>query len=121
MITLTWKQFITAVAATPGTTAPIARFFAIPKTIQAGSANRKLSAAISDEWENYSRLVEDLREKHNKTWSHSPRSVVEFEKDYSVLLAQSIELPGVQVRYSDLLAGGLIESDYDALEPFLSE
>jgi hypothetical protein len=121
MITLTWKQFIAAVTSPPGTMSPIARFFTIPKSISAGSANRKLNSAVLEEWKNYSRLLEEMKKKHTGAEGAYLGGVLEFEKDYSVLLAQSIELPGVQVRYSDLLAGGLIESDYDALEPFLSE
>jgi len=106
----------------------LARFLAIPKTIAAGHKNRKMPAAIREEMKLYAERIMALITKHGGVQTAQgastytfPAGIEPFQADENELKAQEIELPGEPMKLDDLLAGGLLEDDYDALGPFLAE
>jgi len=123
-ITTTYEKLV--LAATSGA---LARFHGIRKTITAGHKNRKMPAAIREELAHYDEARKALVEKHGgflatpdaKTYTFPEGQAEGFADDLKVLLAQEVDLPGEAVKLADLLDGGLLETDYSALEPFLTE
>jgi hypothetical protein len=120
---ITVKQLVQAV-----TSGALSRLLAIPKTIAAGYKNRKLPSACEEEIRLYEKARAGLVEKHGGTVPH-PGALEyafhdggreAFERDMVELLSQPINLPGEPIKLTDLLSGGLVESDYAVLEPFLT-
>jgi len=107
----------------------LARLLSIPKSIGAGYKNRKLPAACEEEVRLYEKARVDLIKKHGgeipypgaESYAFPGGGQEAFERDIVELLDQTVELPGEPLKLSDLLAGGLLESDYGALGPFLIE
>ena len=126
-ITIKIKQLLDASRSSLDGKSSLQRLFSIPKTISAGHANRKLPAAIQEELKHFEEARIALAERHGGTRPNPsvPNYVVpeerrpEFDRDFALLLEQQLDLPGVPLQLQDLLAGGLLEEDYELLGPFL--
>jgi hypothetical protein len=130
MIKLTYAQLTAAVSSGQDAQGrgAYARFAGIRKTITAGHKNRKMPAAVQEELNHFVKQRDDLvarfggalnESKTNYVWPDDKQA--DAEKALAELMAQTVELPGDVMKLADLLDGGLLEADYDALEPFLTE
>ena len=122
MIKVTLKQLVEAAQS-----GAYQRFTAIRKTITAGHKNRKMPAAVQEELKHFDEARKALVEKcggvlsEDKTHYDFAEKGEEFAKGFEELLAQTVELPGEAIKLADLLDGGLLETDYTLLEPWLQE
>lgn len=122
-ITVTLKQLADAVFS-----GAYFRFSKIRKTITAGHKNRKTPAAVWEETKLFEERRDAIVNEYNGTLK-ADRSGYDWPADrqedaskaVAELLAQTVELPGCQIRLSDLLEGGLLEEDYNLLEPWLTD
>jgi NAD-specific glutamate dehydrogenase len=122
MIKVTVKQLVEATQS-----GAYARFASIRKTITAGHKNRKMPTAVQEELKHFETARKALIEKcegvmsEDKTRYEFAEKGEDFAKGFEELLAQTVELPGEAIKLADLLDGGLLEGDYNLLEPFLTE
>lgn len=122
MITLTTKQLIEVVAS-----GAYGRFALVRKTIAAGYRNRKTATEMDAEL----RLFTDARNEIVARFSGAlnlSKSDYLFPPDkqggvdaLAELMRQSITISGEPMQIADLLDGGLLESDFEKLAPFLVE
>ena len=122
-ITLTNRQFVNAI-----NTGAYRRFSSIRKTITAGHKNRKVPRAVDEELATFVKTQDELLARFGGVIDKKTNEVVypegkkeEADKAHAEWMAQIIELPGEPIKLADLLEGGLCETDYQLLEPFLTE
>ena len=121
MITLTVEQLVSAALS-----GAYNRFASIRKTITAGHKNRKTPKAFVEECKIFDEQKEALikeceGEPIENGYTFKGDNIKKFNEGLVELQKQTVELPGEQIKISDLLDGGLLETDYELLAPFLSE
>ena len=124
MIKVTIENLVKAMAS-----GALPRLYGIRKTISAGHRNRKLPASVEGELKHYEEQRKALIERYHgiaatpdaRFFTFPEGEMAGFERDIKELLSQTVELPGEPLKLTDLLDGGLLETDYDLLEPFLTE
>ena len=123
MIKVTVKQLVDAAQS-----GAYGRFANIRKTITAGHKNRKMPMAVLEELKHFetarAKIIEECEGKlsKDKTRYEFGEKAAEFTQKFDELMAQPVDdLPGDAIKLADLLDGGLLESDYALLEPFLGE
>lgn len=120
-IKLTYRQLLEA-----ANSGALQRFFGLRKTIGAAHRNRKLPAAIDEELKAFEAQRKALIETHSGALPEGATNYVfpdgelaAFERDFAELQVQELELPGEPVKVGELLDGGLLETDFARLDPFL--
>lgn len=105
------------------------RFLQVRKTVAASYANRKTPAAFQNELRLYCEQRDKIVFRHggeaNPAGGYrfpSSEAEVEANSEVDVLVAQEItDFPGEPVALADLLEGGLLETDFVHLAPFLRD
>lgn len=124
MIKLTLEKFAEALGS-----GAYRRFGGIRKAIAAGHNNRKVPEAVDKEWKHFIETRDGILKQFEGKLNEDKTDFVypdeekkaAADKALKELMALEVELPGEPMKLTDLLDGGLLESDYKFLEPFLSE
>jgi len=102
------------------------RFSQCQKTISAGHKNRQVPAAVHAEFRLFQATQDEMMKRFggvvvNGVVEYPPEVAAEANAAHAEWMRQTIDLPGEKVRISDIVSGGLLESDYALLESFLGD
>jgi hypothetical protein len=121
-ISITYEQLTKAVF-----TGAYNRFATIRKTVDASYRNRKVPVAVQEEIGHFVILRDEIvarlggtinASKTDYDWPSEEKD--EAQLAIADLMSRTVELPGEKIGVVSLLDGGLCETDYDLLAPFLA-
>lgn len=109
-------------------TGVLAKFLTTPKPIKIGWENRKIGPTADTELKAYNDKRLELLKEVGATLPEGAKEYVfpgtealeKFKIELNELLAQTVDLPGMPVNFSDL-KGDLSESDLNLLEKFIKD